>query len=196
MNLLIVDNDITLRELYEKDAEPLFQLTDSNRTYLRAWLPWLDQNTSIVHTKWFIQNSLQQARDDAGAQFGIWFQGELVGVIGYHFLDKTNRSTNLGYWLSEPVQGRGIMTKACAKIVEDAFVNKKINRVEIRCAVENKKSRAMSERLGFSFEGILRQAEFCYDHYNDMAVCSLLAKDSASPLLQRGKSGRLPGAII
>lgn len=173
----MVDDDITLRELYEKDAEPLFQLTDSNRTYLRTWLPWLDINKSVESTHWFIQNSLQQARDDVGAQFGIWFLGELVGVIGYHFLDKTNRSANLGYWLAERAEGQGIMTKACNMIVEDALEGKKLNRMEIRCAVENTKSRAIPERLGFTFEGILRQAEFCYDHYNDMAVYSLLAQE-------------------
>jgi ribosomal-protein-serine acetyltransferase len=189
MHLLIVDEDITLRELYEKDAGQLFQLTESNRAYLRAWLPWLDINKSVESTLWFIQNSLQQARDNAGAQFGLWFQSELVGVIGYHFLDKTNRSTNLGYWLSEHAQGQAIMTKACSKIIEDALVNKKINRIEIRCAVENGKSRKIPERLGFTFEGILRQAEFCYDHYNDMAVYSLLARDYF-PSLKKGGEER------
>jgi ribosomal-protein-serine acetyltransferase len=177
MHLLIVDDGITLRELYEKDAEALFQLTDSNRAYLRAWLPWLDLNQSLEDTQWFIKNAMQQARFDAGTQFGIWFHGELAGVIGYHFMNQSNRSTTIGYWLAESYQGQGVMTKACAKLVEDALVTKKLNRIEIHCAVSNTESRAIAERLGFIFEGVLRQAEFCYDHYNDMALYSLLAQD-------------------
>jgi ribosomal-protein-serine acetyltransferase len=173
----MVDADITLRELYEKDAEALFQLTDSNRAYLRAWLPWLDQNTSIENTRWFIQNATEQSRKSDALTFGIWLRGELAGVIGYHFIDKTNQTTYLGYWLAENLQGHGVMTRACAKLVEDAFITSKLNRVEIRCAVENKKSRGIAERLGFTLEGVLRQAEFCYDHYNDMAVYSLLAEE-------------------
>jgi ribosomal-protein-serine acetyltransferase len=177
MHLLIVDNDITLRELYEKDAEALFQLTDANRAYLRAWLPWLDQNQSIENTKWFIQSATEQARNGGAAQFGIWFRNELAGVIGYHRINTSNRSATIGYWIAENRQGHGIVTRSCAKLVEDAFATRQLNRVEIRCAVENKKSRAIPERLGFTLEGVLRQKEFVYGHFNDMAVYALLEKD-------------------
>ncbi|MGB9150502.1 MAG: GNAT family N-acetyltransferase [Burkholderiales bacterium] len=177
MNLLLINDEITLRELYEKDAESLFQLTDANRNYLRAWLPWLDQNTKLENTRWFIQNTSEQAQKNDAPTFGIWLRGELVGIIGYHFMDKTNRSTSIGYWLAEKFQGHGIMTKACAKLVDDALVTRKLNRVEIHCAVENKKSRAIPERLGFTMEGVLRQKEFVYDHHNDLAVYGLLSTD-------------------
>lgn len=177
MRLLIADENITLRELYEKDAGPLFQLTDSNRAYLREWLPWLDQNKSVESTLAFIQHNMQLSKADSAAQFGIWHRGELAGVIGYNAIDKTNRYAYIGYWLAEKSQGRSIMTKACAKLIEDALITRKLNRVEIHCAVENKKSRAIPERLGLTLEGVLRQKEFIYDHYNDMAVYSLLSTE-------------------
>jgi ribosomal-protein-serine acetyltransferase len=175
MHLLIVDADITLRELYEKDADSLFQLADSNRAYLRKWLPWLDQNKSVESTLAFIQHNQQLSKNDSAVAFGIWYRHELVGVISYNVIDKANRFALMDYWLAEKFQGHGIITKACAKLIEDALMTRKLNRVEIHCAVENKKSRAIPERLGFMFEGVLRQKEFIYDHYKDLAVYGLLS---------------------
>jgi ribosomal-protein-serine acetyltransferase len=177
MYLLIADADITLRELDEKDAKPLFQLADSNRAYLREWLPWLDQNTSVESTLAFIQHNKILSKSDNAVAFGIWYRHELVGVISFNVIDKANRFAIIGYWLAEKFQGHGIITKACAKLIEDALITRKLNRVEIHCAVENKKSRAIPERLGFAFEGILRQKEFIYDHYKDLAVYGLLGQE-------------------
>ncbi len=174
MPLQIVDDNITLRELVEEDAAPLFQLADSNRAYLRAWLPWLDQNKSVDSTLAFIHHNQQLSKSGNAAQFGIWYRSELAGVIGFNFIDKTNRYAYIGYWLGEKFQGHGIMTKACAKLVEEALVTRKLNRVEIFCAVENKKSRAIPERLGFTMEGVMRQKEFIYDHYKDLVIYGLL----------------------
>ena len=120
MNLLSIDPDITLRELVEQDATPLFQLADNNRAYLRAWLPWLDQNTSVDSTLAFIQHNQQLSKSGNAASFGIWYRTELAGVISYNVIDKANQCAVIGYWLAEKFQGHGIMTKACAKLIEDA----------------------------------------------------------------------------
>ena len=105
-----------------------------------------------------------------GFQCGIWFHGILAGVIGFHGLDWMNRNVEIGYWLGEEFQGHGIITKACHALVDYAFDEYKLNRVQIRCATGNKKSNAIVERLDFINEGTTRQAEFLYDHYVDLFV--------------------------
>ena len=52
-----------------------------------------------------------------------------------------------------------------------------LHRLEIRCAVENHRSSAVPRRLGFLEEGILREAEWLYDHWVDLRVFSMLAQD-------------------
>ena len=52
-----------------------------------------------------------------------------------------------------------------------------LNRVEIRAAPENRRSRAIPERLGFTEEGTLRQAERVGERYLDSAVYAMLAED-------------------
>ena len=69
------------------------------------------------------------------------------------------------------------MTKACKVFVDYAFEGMKMNRVEIRCAVENSKSRAIPLRLGFKEEGRIRCGEWLYDHFVDHVIYSQIDLD-------------------
>jgi ribosomal-protein-serine acetyltransferase len=69
------------------------------------------------------------------------------------------------------------MTAACRCFVEHAFVELGLRRVEIRCAFENAKSRAIPERLGFALEGVLRCSEVLYEQTVDHAVYRMLSED-------------------
>ncbi len=94
-----IGNDIELRLLEERYADQLFALTEQNRAHLREWLPWVDDTKFSEDTKGFIKSALQQFTDNNGFQAGIWFKGELTGVIGYHYIDWSSRKTEIGYWL-------------------------------------------------------------------------------------------------
>lgn len=169
--------DAELRILEQSHAEELFALIDRNRSYLTEWLPWPDKNRSIEDTREFIASVSRQMSENKGFAAGIWAEGRLAGVIGYHPVDWDNRSVSLGYWLAEPFQGRGLMTEACRALVHYAFREWKLNRVEIRCGVGNVRSRAIPERLGFKEEGVLRQAQWVNGRFVDLAVYSILAQE-------------------
>ena len=79
--------------------------------------------------------------------------------------------------LAEDAGGKGIMTRSVKAVLHYAFENLKLNKIEIRCGVGNAKSRAIPERLGFKLDGILRDEEWLYDHFHDIAVYSLLASE-------------------
>jgi ribosomal-protein-serine acetyltransferase len=168
-----------LRLLEERHAEELFALVDQNRAYLREWLPWLDQNQSVEATLLFIRSTLQQLAANEGFTAGIFQEGRLAGVIGYHRLNWASRIATIGYWLAAEHQGRGLMTLATRALVDHAFRALQMNRVEIRAAPGNTKSRAIPERLGFVQEGTLRQAERLYERYVDLVVYSMLEREWA-----------------
>lgn len=174
-----VDAETELLLLDERQADELYALVDRHRAHLRQWLPWVDGTTSVQSSRVFIREALKQFADTQGFHAGIWEKGRLAGVIGFHKIDWANRRVMIGYWLAPPFQGRGIMTRACRAMVDHAFGHLKLNRVEIHCAVENLKSRAIPERLGFAQEGTLRQGEFLYDHYVDLVVYAMLSEDWA-----------------
>jgi ribosomal-protein-serine acetyltransferase len=169
-----LDDRITLRALRVEDAERVFELTDANRSYLRRWLPWLDAARSPDDTRAAIERGLEQEASRNGFHAGIFEDERLIGAIGLHYVDWVNRATSIGYWLAEPFVGRGIMTRCCRALVEHAFTDLKLHRVEIRVAVGNRRSRAIPERLGFREEGTIRDGEWLYDHYVDLVVYGLL----------------------
>ncbi len=173
-----VADGIELELLEQRHAEALFALTEANRQYLRQWLPWVDSTRSVADTSKFIASAMQQFADNKGFIACIWHRGVLCGVIGHHGMDRANRATSLGYWVDAAHQGKGIVTACCRAVAAHAFSELKLHRVVIRCAVENHRSRAIPERLGFSFEGIARQSEWLYDHFEDVAVYALLQTDN------------------
>ncbi|MBM3779592.1 MAG: GNAT family N-acetyltransferase [Acidimicrobiia bacterium] len=168
---------ITLELLDLRHAEELFALTDANRSHLRVWLPWVDRTRSADDTREFIRQTQRQWAENNGFQAAILEHGAIIGVIGLHGVNWANRSTSIGYWLSGRAQGRGVMTTACRAFTRHAFEALSLNRVEIRCATENGRSRAIPERLRFTSEGTLREAEWLYDHFVDHVVYGMLASE-------------------
>ena len=173
----IVDEDLELCLLGEDDAQALFDLTDQNREHLRPWLIWVDNIETISDAERYIRSSLGQFVENNGFQTGIWYRGTLSGIIGYQGVDWVNRSTTLGYWVGASCQGKGLVTKACGALIDWAFREWHLNRVEIRCATENTRSRSVPERLGFTQEGTLRGAEWLYGDFADLAVYGMLADE-------------------
>jgi ribosomal-protein-serine acetyltransferase len=177
MQAWALGDDARLRLLAEADAAPLYALIDANRAHLRPWLPWVDHEQSPDTTRAFLRSAQQQFADQRAGQYGIWAHDQLAGVVGQHPIDWPNRTGALGYWLGQAFQGRGLMTRACRALVTHAFRDLGLHRVEIRAAPANRRSRAIPERLGFRQEGILRDAEWLYDHYVDLVVYGMLADE-------------------
>ena len=169
--------DTQLRLLEERHAEELTNLIDRNREHLRAWLPWVDTTRTVEDLKNFIRGALKQFAQNKGLVAGIWYEGRLAGVIGFDAIDWENRTTEVGYWLGEEHQGKGLVTAACRALVDHAFGELGLNRVVISCATENKKSCAIPERLGFRREGAQRQAEWLYDHFVDHVLYAIVASE-------------------
>lgn len=184
---IAIEDGLFLKSFELREAEDLLLVVDANRPYLRNWLPWLDMTRGIDEMIVYVDSTIRQLAANQGFQTAIWHNDKIVGIIGYHHLEWANRSTCIGYWLDERHQGKGIMTKSCRTLVEYAFEEWKLNRIEIHCAEGNIKSRGIPERLGFKSEGLLREAEWLYDHYVDHVVYAMLAKEwSALRNLQNG----------
>lgn len=159
------------------DADELFSLTDANRRHLRRWLPWLDGVRGVDDTRTFIRAAQAQAARNDGVQLALTVDGRIAGMVGQHHVDWRNRSTSIGYWIGESFQGRGWTTSACRALIGRAFGRTRLNRVEIRCAPDNLRSRAIPIRLGLREEGLLREVEWLYDRFVDHVIYAALARE-------------------
>jgi ribosomal-protein-serine acetyltransferase len=168
-----IDQEISLQLLQPHHAEAIFAVVDQNRQHLRAWLPWVDESRSSEDTYKFIQSSLHRLAEMRGVACGIWFNDRFVGCIDLS-IDQTSHSAEIGYWLSLEYQGKGIMTRSCCRVIKYAFEELRLQRLVIRAAIENQRSRAIPEQLGFTQEGIQRQMFWLYDRHLDLVNYSLL----------------------
>lgn len=172
-----IDDNLDIRLIEKRHAEELFRLTDANREHIGEWLPWVDDTQSVDDTLDFINESITQYGNNDGFQAGIWHDGQLVGMIGYLFLNRHNNFTEIGYWLAKSATGQGIMTLCTRVLVDYAFNKLKLNRVIIRFADGNDKSGNVARRLGFIHEGTERQGIKLRDRYTDTHTYSILAEE-------------------
>jgi ribosomal-protein-serine acetyltransferase len=166
-----------LRLVEERHADEMFATVDRNRGYLRQWLPWVDATTSVDDSLAFIRSTLAMFAAHDGFTAAIWHRERVAGVIGTHRIDWRNRRVELGYWLAEEFQGRGLMSDACRLAIAHLFGEMDLHRVEIRCASGNAKSGAIPRRLGFKLEGTLRDAELVNGRYHDLLVYAMLKSE-------------------
>lgn len=168
---------ISLEKLNVSHAQELYDLTISNRAYLKVWLPWLDHIESVEDTKSFITSSLKESSSGSALHYAIVNADEIFGVVSFNEINRMHRIGSIGYWLDENSTGKGIISSAVRRLLDIGFNELNLNKIEIRCAEENIKSRSVAERLGFTYEATLRQCEWLYTKYVNHAIYSMLANE-------------------
>lgn len=168
---------VVLRPLKVEDAENLFRLVNENREYLRKWLPWLDETESQSDQLKFVQTCSECAAAGTQFHYSILVHGEIAGLVSFNNIEKRNRCATIGYWLTRSQAGRGIMTTAVKSLIAAGFEHLGLNRIQARVATGNRQSQAVCERAGLKAEGVLRQAEWLYDHYVDLTMNGMLRSE-------------------
>jgi len=168
---------IELRLFQPEDAEEVFAAVQRSREYLREWLPWVDFTESPHDIRSFIQRVHYQFEANQGPQAALRVEGKIAGSVGCHPIDWPNRHCGIGYWLEPSYQGRGIITRACANLLDYLFDEVGIHRVTIQCGTGNHRSCAIPQRLGFVHEGVMRQAQWVNDRWIDLVVWGMLEQD-------------------
>lgn len=169
-----LNNDLKLSLSIPQYAEELFTLTDNNREFLKQWLPWLDSITEPSDTRKFLEEQLLRFQRGEAMHITIFHRDQIAGVLGYNTIDQVNGIGHISYWLGREYNGKGIMRMSVKDVIGLGFQYYSLNRIEIRCAVDNRRSRAIPESLGFQQEGIIRRAEKVYTRYMDHVVYGLL----------------------
>jgi ribosomal-protein-serine acetyltransferase len=166
-----------LRILELRHAAEFLAFVDANRMYLSVWLGWPRRITSVDEAEQFIRRGLMRFAEDGLPWAGIWQEGRMAGGVLFFPLEQAIRATEIGFWLGQEFAGRGLMARAARVMLGHVFDALRVNRVGLLAEVDNARSRAVAERLGFAFEGVRRQGWVNGDRLVDIAVYALLAED-------------------
>ncbi len=173
---LAIRDGAVLRAYTEADAAELTGVVAANREHLVPWLPWAATHGHQDSLDYIARMRAQLATED-GFEGAVVVGGEIVGGAGFHAVDRLNQSTSIGYWLTAEAQGSGLMTATVRALLDHAFGAWALHRVVIEAVVDNARSRAIPERLGFTEEGVLRDAKLVRGRYEDAALYAMLASD-------------------
>ena len=125
----------------------------------------------------FINKCSERAAAGIEFHYGILVGGDIAGLVSFHHIEKRNRCATIGYWLAKSKTGQGIMTAAVKALVAEGFEDLELNRIQARVETSNDPSQAVCERAGLKKEGVLRQAEWLYDHHVDVTLNAVLKSE-------------------
>ncbi len=177
MEHLRINDDLRLERVNLSMAETIFNAIDRDRDYLKMWLPFVEFTYQVSDTERYLQRVNEETLNETNEIFSIWLKEEFAGLVGFNHIDHLNKKAEIGYWLAEKMQGKGIITVCIESLISYAFQMLKMNRLTIKVAVGNKKSAAIPQRLGFKSEGIERSGELHGQKFLDLQIYSFLKTD-------------------
>ncbi|QYM75341.1 GNAT family N-acetyltransferase [Leucobacter luti] len=149
---------VSLRVVRPRDAEPLRQLLVNNRGWLQRWEATHPSGRSVVPGSTSMRPTIRlyrkQLKAGSGVPFVVLFDNTVVGQLSISELSGgALQSSQIGYWISEHVAGRGIAPTAVALAMDYVFTVLGLHRVEICIRPENTASLRVVEKLGMRSEG-------------------------------------------
>lgn len=180
---LRVDDEITLVLAEERHARAMTDLIVRNQARLARWEPWAERPATLDSTRAYIRNALEDFVRGRQISTIIAIDGgqRFVGRCGLR-MNPYAGSGDIGYWIDGDFEGRGITTRAARALITSAFDELGLTKMELRTSVANRRSRAVAQRLGFDFEGIMPGGLQFANRADDVALYGVTAKAWAAAL--------------
>ena len=159
------------------DASALASLVADNIGHLQTFMPKVVALDTLPAAQKYLQAVVETCEAGNLLEWHIYAGERLCGAVRINHIERENRKASVGYYLGEKHLGNGLATGSVRAVLQFVFQRLGFNRIELKCASNNVASQRVAERLGFSWEGLLRQAELVNGVYNDQFVYGLLRAD-------------------
>ncbi|MBW3023161.1 GNAT family N-acetyltransferase [Candidatus Woesearchaeota archaeon] len=140
---------LILREWEEKDKKDLIE--NINNVKVSENLLVVPHPYTESDADWWIKHCKEKAEENprTSYEFCIELKSEekAVGGIGLTGID--SEKCKIGYWLGEKYWKQGIMSEALERVLDFAFNNLKLNKIEAEIFADNAASQKLAEKLGF-----------------------------------------------
>lgn len=171
---MLCGKSVKLRPLQRDDVDKfLTWVNDSEVTsYLTLYLPM----TRMAEEAWITH--IDQSSTDVVFVMET-LDGDYLGNIGLHRIDKHNQNTELGIVIgNKEYWGQGLGSEAVRLIVHYAFNALNMHRVYLHVLADNIRAIECYKKCGFVQEGRLRQHQFKKGTMQDLVVMGVLRNSS------------------
>ncbi|MFJ2589060.1 GNAT family N-acetyltransferase [Streptomyces sp. NPDC087538] len=166
-----------LRPLEPWHAPEFLAHIDRARPHVDRWIPWATFSTDRASATAVLQRYADKQAQDAARIYGIWLDGTLVGGVMFTRFDSASGVCEVGCWLEAAGEGRGLVTRACEALIDWAFAERGMSRVEWWVAAGNTRSVEVARRLGMTRDGVLRKHTEYRGERRDIEVWSVLSEE-------------------
>lgn len=167
---------LILRKMTLDDAQDMFEYaSDPEETKYTLW----DYHKSIEDSVNFLKSAIQRYENMEVSEWGVVYKenNKFIGTCGYGWWRPAHNRAEIGYALSRKYWDRGLMTEAVKEAIKFGFEQMQLNRIEGTCFVENFASQRVLEKVGMTFEGILREQLLVKGIYRNLRLYSILRKE-------------------
>lgn len=159
---------ISLQPVEQVSSASAYDAVMSSRHGLAPWMHWLTSAYSLRDQQAF------QARcavlRGAGLEFNYGIVtpgGQVLGVCGLHRIDVLHATAEAGYWVRMDHWRRGVARRALTQLLDKAFREHALSRVELIIDCDNTASIGLAEAIGAGREARLQQRLFRDDARHD-----------------------------
>ena len=138
-----------------------------------------EAHTSIHDSRAFLRYMLRRYRNREAASWGIELleTGQIIGTIGFMWIQPDNMCAEVGYSLSRKYWNQGLMTEALGAVLRHGFNALNLNRIEAQHETTNPASGAVMRKCHMQKEGTLRGRLYNKGKYVDVDLYAILRKD-------------------
>lgn len=167
--LKLKGNNIELKVLTQQDAEALFNYYNKNKEYLKDLEPVRDgEFYTLDYQRKNLIKGYKEYLNGTSINFGIYKEGKLIGKIQLsNIIMGVLKSAHVGYSIDEFEQGKGYMKEALNLVIEYAFKEMKLHRIEASILTDNFKSQNVLEFCGFKKVGLNKKYLFINGEWKD-----------------------------
>lgn len=174
---LAINEKLYLQLLEPEHSAELYALMRKNAENYITWFPWIANMQSEEFISNYIKDSKQRTVEGNEYAFALFLETKMIGRLGIYRINPVNKIGEIGYWIDQDYEGKGYIKQACERILQFAFNDLHLNRMELKCATDNIRSKNTALRLHFTYEGTLRQAEQHQRGAIDLLLFSLLKEE-------------------
>lgn len=161
---------LILRRLLPSDVEDVFAYaSDPDVSKYLLWSP----HPSIEYTRHYLSHVDKRYKRGEFYDWGIEYQGKVIGTCGFTSFDIDNNAAQIGYVLGSAFWGKNIAYEAAMAVIAFGFDTLGLRRIYAKYMIGNQRSKRVMEKCNMHFEGVFRDGVYAKGVYRDVGVCAI-----------------------